>query len=121
MSATAAIADPRPLDVIMDPPTLNEKKDQVRVEQIERIPEAELQQWADRDAADIEKQPGMFGFLFKKNPSPEFITDLAKMNETELDPQEIRRLTRKIDLLILPALSMCYMVCSLSRFLEETC
>lgn len=121
MSATAATANPRPLDVFTDPPIFDEKKDQVQVEQIERVPEAELQQWADRDAADIEKRPGIFGFMFKKNPSPEFITDLAKMNETELDPQEVRRLTRKIDLLILPALSICYMVCSLSLFLEDTC
>lgn len=116
MSATAATANPRPLDVFMDPPTLDEKKDRVEVEQIERVPEAEIQQWADREAADIEKQPGIFGFLFKKNPSPEFIADLAKMNDTELDPKEIRRLTRKIDLLILPALSICYMVGPLSRF-----
>lgn len=116
MSATAATANPRPLDVFTDPPTLDEKKDQVQVEQIERAPDADIQQWADRDAVDIERQPGIFGFMFKKNPSPEFIADLAKMNETELDPKEIRRLTRKIDLLILPALSICYMVGLLSRF-----
>lgn len=110
MSATAATSNPRPLDDFTDPATFNEKKDQVQVEQIERVPDADIQQWADRDAADVEKQPGIFGFMFKKNPSPEFITDLAKMNDTELDPKEIRRLTRKIDLLILPALSICYMV-----------
>lgn len=113
MSSTAATANPRPFDVIMDPP-LDSKKDQGQVEEIERADD--LKPWdADRDVPDMEKQPGMFGFLFKKNPSPEFIADLATMNETELDKKEVARLTRKIDLLILPALSVCYMVRSSSR------
>ena len=111
MSTAAATASPEPLNIITNPPILDEKNDESQVEQMERVVRgADIQQWADRDAVDIEKQPGIFGFLFKKNPSPEFIKDLAKMNETGLDPKEIRRLTRKIDFLILPALSICYMV-----------
>ncbi|KAK0193417.1 MFS general substrate transporter [Armillaria mellea] len=45
----------------------------------------------------------------QKNPSTSFIADVARMNTMELDPKIIRRLERKIDLLIIPALATCYM------------
>lgn len=59
---------------------------------------------------DEDTYPGILGYFLKKNPSPQFIADVAKMNETELDPVEVKRIERKIDLLIIPALSICYMV-----------
>ncbi|KAK7454621.1 hypothetical protein VKT23_011374 [Stygiomarasmius scandens] len=58
----------------------------------------------------VEAQPGGFWRRFlKQNPSPDFLADVAKMNETELDLKEVRRIERKIDLLIMPMLSVCYM------------
>ncbi|KAK7031408.1 MFS general substrate transporter [Favolaschia claudopus] len=67
-------------------------------------------EWANRDdVADVSRKSGILGYFLKKNPSPEFIADVATMNETALDPKEVARIERKIDWLIIPALSVCYM------------
>ncbi len=68
--------------------------------------------WAEQVEVDEDVPPGFFGCFLKKNPSTAFIADVAKMNTMELDPKVIRRLERKIDLLIIPALATCYMVSS---------
>ncbi|KAJ3789806.1 MFS general substrate transporter [Lentinula aff. detonsa] len=52
---------------------------------------------------------GILNWLQKKNASPQFLADVAKMNETELDPRKVKHVERKIDLLIMPALAICYM------------
>ncbi|KAJ7035632.1 MFS general substrate transporter [Mycena alexandri] len=66
-------------------------------------------EWANRDdVEDLDQKPGVLGYFLKKNPSPEFIADLATMNDTVLDPKEVARIERKIDWLIIPALSVCY-------------
>ncbi|KAJ7113689.1 MFS general substrate transporter [Mycena crocata] len=66
--------------------------------------------WANReDLVDVDRTPGILGYFLKKNPSPNFIADVATMNETVLDPKEVARIERKIDWLIIPALSVCYM------------
>ncbi|PBL04216.1 MFS general substrate transporter [Armillaria gallica] len=65
--------------------------------------------WAEQVEVDEDVPPGFFGRFLKKNPSAAFIADVAKMNTMELDPKVIRRLERKIDLLIIPALATCYM------------
>ncbi|KAJ6581186.1 MFS general substrate transporter [Mycena capillaripes] len=66
--------------------------------------------WAARDdVVDIDRRPGLLGYFLKKNPSPDFIADVATMNDTVLDPKEVARIERKIDWLIIPALSVCYM------------
>jgi len=95
----------------MDPMSVTEKseKSEVEVQQVERVPSL---QWAERDALDVEHPKGILGWILKKNPSPQFIADVAKMNETPLDPVQVKRLERKIDLLIIPALAICYMVCA---------
>jgi hypothetical protein len=50
-------------------------------------------EWANRDdLVDIDRKPGILGYFLKKNPSPEFIADLATMNGTELDPKEVARM-----------------------------
>lgn len=59
---------------------------------------------------------GLLERMQKRNPSLHFLAEVAKMNETELDPQRVKQIERKIDLLIMPALTICYMVrclCSL--------
>ncbi|KAJ7173761.1 MFS general substrate transporter [Mycena filopes] len=67
-------------------------------------------EWANRDdVEDLDRKPGILGYFLKKNPSPEFIADVATMNDTVLDPKEVARIERKIDWLIIPALSVCYM------------
>ncbi|KAJ7460643.1 MFS general substrate transporter [Mycena latifolia] len=67
-------------------------------------------EWANRqDLEDIDRRPGLLGYFLKKDPSPDFIADVATMNETTLDPKEVKRIERKIDWLIIPALSVCYM------------
>jgi hypothetical protein len=73
-------------------------------------------EWAERDAADIDRPPGYWGRFLKKNPSPEFIADVAKMNDTQLDPVEVKRIMRKVDALIIPALSICYMVRAVLKY-----
>ncbi|ODN94344.1 hypothetical protein L198_05201 [Cryptococcus wingfieldii CBS 7118] len=46
--------------------------------------------------------------LLRRNPSVEFIQDVALANETELDPGEVKRVERKIWWLIVPALAIDY-------------
>ncbi|KAJ7493418.1 MFS general substrate transporter [Mycena galericulata] len=66
--------------------------------------------WANReDLVDFDRAPGVLGYFLKKNPSPDFIADVATMNDTQLDAKEVQRIERKIDWLVLPALSVCYM------------
>ncbi|KAJ4470101.1 MFS general substrate transporter [Lentinula aciculospora] len=52
---------------------------------------------------------GILNWLQKSNPSPQFLADVARMNETQLDPRKVKHVERKIDLLIMPALAICYM------------
>ncbi|KAF5367437.1 hypothetical protein D9758_003800 [Tetrapyrgos nigripes] len=52
---------------------------------------------------------GFWRSVLKKNPSPQFLEDVAKKNETELELAVVKRIERKIDLLIMPMLSVCYM------------
>lgn len=67
--------------------------------------------WADReDVNDLNRAQGIWGHFLKKDPSPEFLADVAVMNARDLDPKEVKRIERKIDWLIIPALSVCYMV-----------
>ncbi|KAJ7918787.1 MFS general substrate transporter [Mycena leptocephala] len=88
-----------------------DKSDKLETEQSEYATKAaDDLDWANRDdLVDVERKPGLLGYFLKKNPSPEFIADLATMNSTELDPKEVARIERKIDWLIIPALSVCYM------------
>ncbi|KAJ6496763.1 MFS general substrate transporter [Mycena vulgaris] len=81
------------------------------IEQSEYAPKtAKELEWANReDLVDIERTSGVLGYFLKKNPSPDFVADVATMNETVLDPKEVARIERKIDWLIIPALSICYM------------
>ncbi|KAJ7132142.1 MFS general substrate transporter [Mycena epipterygia] len=85
--------------------------DKPDIEQSEYAPKAAKElEWANRDdLVDIDKAPGVLGYFLKKNPSPDFVADVATMNETVLDPKEVARIERKIDWLIIPALSVCYM------------
>ncbi|KAF8913629.1 major facilitator superfamily domain-containing protein [Mucidula mucida] len=52
---------------------------------------------------------GLLGRLLKDDPAPELLEDLARMNETELDPVKVKAIERRIDMLIIPALAVCYM------------
>ncbi|KAJ7695062.1 major facilitator superfamily domain-containing protein [Mycena rosella] len=84
--------------------------DKPEVEQSEFAPKtAKELDWANRDdLVDLDRTPGVLGYFLKKNPSPDFIADVATINETVLDPKEVARIERKIDWLIIPALSgMC--------------
>jgi len=77
---------------------------------------------------DLDVKPGFWGRFLKKDASPVFLADVGRMNQVELDPKRVKsksvpaevrglRLTkhfypeleRKIDWLILPCLSICYM------------
>ncbi|KAK7021815.1 hypothetical protein VNI00_017259 [Paramarasmius palmivorus] len=94
-------------------PRLNDsdKAEKAEIEQIERTQTEPIAgAWASDGVRDVEqKRPGFLGFFLKKDPSPEFVADVAKMNETELDLKEVRRIERKIDWLIMPSLAICYM------------
>ncbi|WVQ69236.1 uncharacterized protein L199_007453 [Kwoniella botswanensis] len=46
--------------------------------------------------------------LLRRNPSMEFMREVAEANETELDPYEVKRVERKIYWLIVPALFIDY-------------
>lgn len=46
--------------------------------------------------------------FLKKDPTPEFLEQVAIMNQEVLDEAEVKRLRRKLDLMILPALAICY-------------
>lgn len=87
------------------------KGEKAEVEEVEAAVDNDLT-WANRDDAhnDLDRHPGFWGKFLKKNPSPEFLADVAKMNATDLDPAQVKRVERRMDLLIIPALSICYMV-----------
>ncbi|KAJ7746848.1 MFS general substrate transporter [Mycena maculata] len=70
------------------------------------IEQAEYAPKIPKDVVDVDRTPGVLGYFLKKNPSPDFIADVATMNDTALDVKEIKRIERKIDWLILPALSV---------------
>ncbi|KAF9024585.1 MFS general substrate transporter [Hymenopellis radicata] len=83
--------------------------EKAEVQEIEAYPNTDLS-WADKpDDDDETSAPGVLGYFLKKNPSPTFIGDVAKMNTYDLDPVVIKRLENKVDLLIIPALAVCYM------------
>ncbi|KAH8920612.1 MFS general substrate transporter [Atractiella rhizophila] len=90
------------------------RKDDFAVEEFEQSSPAALNSqddsWIDRPGAvDVDSPPGWFARKFlKKNPSPEFINDVQRMNERELDEKEMRRIDRRVDWLIVPALGVCY-------------
>ncbi|EJD50788.1 MFS general substrate transporter [Auricularia subglabra TFB-10046 SS5] len=82
--------------------SLDKDKEASHVESVEVVP-------VDNEREhDLERHPGRWGGILKKNPSPAFMADVAKMNEQPLDPKEVRRIERKIDMLIMPALAVCY-------------
>jgi MFS family permease len=65
--------------------------------------------WAESTTAnDTESVPGRFGWLFKKNPSKTFLEDVQRMNSLELDGAVVKRIERRLDMLIVPALAVCY-------------
>jgi hypothetical protein len=68
--------------------------DKPDVEKSEYAPKtAKELDWANReDLVDIDQAPGVLGYFLKKNPSPDFIADVATMNETVLDPKEVARM-----------------------------
>lgn len=59
---------------------------------------------------DTNASAGFWGRFLKKSPSPRFLEDLQRMNETELDEVKIQKIERKLDWLIIPALAICYAV-----------
>lgn len=85
-----------------DSPALDVEK--TEVEQVENVLPRTPYQSEEPGPASI------LNWLQKKNPSPQFLADVAKMNETELDAGKVKHVERKIDLLIMPALAICYMV-----------
>lgn len=101
------------------PPFKDSEK--AEISEIEAVPvHVEQLTWAERQVADEDRPPGFWGKFLKKNPSPEFLADVQKMNKTVLDPRDIKRLERKIDFLIMPVLAVCYMVCiSLSLYVLD--
>lgn len=87
------------------------KLDDVQIENVEVGKDASVDMsWA--DMADDEKDEvaagGFWGKFLKKSPSPQFLQDVKRMNGLPLDPKEIRRIERKVDMLIVPALAVCY-------------
>lgn len=50
-----------------------------------------------------------FSRMLRRNPSLEFIQDVARENELDLDPVEVKKVERKVYLLIVPSLAMCYL------------
>ncbi|TFK46759.1 MFS general substrate transporter [Heliocybe sulcata] len=57
---------------------------------------------------DVEQPNCILGYFLKTNPSPAFLSDVQRMNKVELEVKEVKRIERKIDLLIIPALAVCY-------------
>lgn len=83
-----------------------EKVETKRNIEVEQVEDASVPAPLDSDVAIDEKR---WYSRFLKQPAPlEFNADLLAMNETELDPAEVKRLTRKLDMLICPALAVCY-------------
>ena len=56
------------------------------------------------------KRGGILRYFLKDDPAPELLDGLARLNETELDEAQVKRIERRIDMLIIPALAVCYMV-----------
>ncbi|KAK0225436.1 MFS general substrate transporter [Armillaria fumosa] len=56
-----------------------------------------------------ERRPRFFGRVLKAEPQRALLDDLARMNETVLDPVVVKRIERRVDLLVIPALAVCYM------------
>ncbi|EPQ52012.1 MFS general substrate transporter [Gloeophyllum trabeum ATCC 11539] len=83
-----------------------EKEKEQSVEQLEIAPDDLV--WATREAEDVEPPRSFFGKFLKKNPSPQFLADVQKMNTIVLDPVQVKRIERKVDALIIPALAVCY-------------
>jgi hypothetical protein len=46
--------------------------------------------------------------FLKQPPSQKFLDDVMHMNTVELDEAQVKRLVRRLDLLICPALAVCY-------------
>ncbi len=90
--------------------TPSKESEKPRIEEIEDQRKTALSWTTQNDREDTTRASGRFGGLLKRNPSPAFLADVAKLNSMDLDPKEVKRLERKIDLLIIPALSICYMV-----------
>ena len=85
------------------------------IEEVEAYQKDDLS-WADRPDDDDERRaPGIFGYFLKRDPSPTFKSDVARMNTYDLDPVVIKRIERKVDMLIIPALAICYMVSDSTR------
>ncbi|KAF9020481.1 MFS general substrate transporter [Hymenopellis radicata] len=89
--------------------TPSKESDKPQIEEIEDQRKTDLSWTTQNDQEDTTRASGRFGALLKRNPSPAFLADVAKLNSMDLDPKEVKRLERKIDLLIIPALSICYM------------
>ncbi len=64
-----------------------------------------------------ECRPRFFGRLLKAEPERALLDDLTRMNETALDPVVVKRIERRVDLLVIPALAVCYMVSLPNHFL----
>ncbi|KIY43647.1 MFS general substrate transporter [Fistulina hepatica ATCC 64428] len=81
------------------------------VEQLERaVPSTNAAEWEGPHFVDAEPPvPTFWGHFLKQNPSPQFIADITKMAESPLDPVMVKRLERRIDIMIMPALAICYM------------
>ncbi len=79
---------------------IGEEEAKQTIECIEETPGAE----------EKKRRWGLLGRLLKDDPAPELLEDLARMNETELDPVKVKAIERRIDMLIIPALAVCYMV-----------
>jgi hypothetical protein len=79
------------------------------------VEKAEVEQFEDvlNQVTSPDEEPprsvSILDWFQKKNPSPQFLADVAKVNETQLDARKVKHVERKIDLLIMPALAVCYM------------
>ncbi|KAF9268407.1 MFS general substrate transporter [Marasmius fiardii PR-910] len=92
----------------MTSPIEHSPKSQVSLKDEEKGSIEEIEH-RDDSSIDEERPQGWFGRFLKKNPSPRFNEDVVKMNKTTLDPKQVKRIERKIDFLIMPALAVCYM------------
>ncbi|KAL1683548.1 major facilitator superfamily domain-containing protein [Schizophyllum commune] len=88
------------------PPSFKDEKP--TVEEVE-VAQPKTRDWNDRDTAlDVDAHPGFWGKVFKQNPSKQFMDDVVEMNKTELNAKDVKRIERRIDLLIMPCLAICY-------------
>jgi len=91
-------------------PDLDPDSKKERIQELEKAHVEDYSFTERDDSEDVISGTGFMGRFLKKNPSPVFLADVAKMNSIELDPAEVKRIERKLDLLIIPALATCYMV-----------